>query len=150
MNGIMGMLDLLVDSGLTQQQRQHALNASWSAKSLATINLILDYTRLENKEEALEYSAFSLWDVVDDVFKIYGPTATKKASAYPSSLMKVVQIFFQAIRSKLRQAISHLVSNAVKFTDRGEIVLRCRVEKREDPNILIRFAIDTGRGFPRH
>ncbi|GEM_PF-3267209 len=150
LNGIIGMLDLLLDTNLAPVQREYAVTASWSAGSLlATIGRILDYTRLENGEESLSHSAFSLWDVVDDVIRAMGPMAAKSGVDLCFLPQDDCPDIFTGDPNKLRQILLHLVSNAVKFTERGEIVIRSRIDSSGNRESVLRLSVtDTGTGFP--
>ncbi len=150
MNGILGMLDLLMDTGLSPEQKEYAATASCSAQRLlGTIDRILDYTRLDSGGETLSRLPFSFWDIVDEVFLAVGADAAKKKIELVYLPHADTPDIVTGDPDKLKRILLHLVANAVKFTGEGEVVVRSRVERMDHKEVVVRFSVaDTGCGFP--
>src|SRR6185295_1378411 len=149
MNGLMGMMDLVLDSGLTSEQKEQLETAQRCAFSLlALLNDILDLSKIEAGKMMLEKIPFNLRTVVEDCVKSQAPKAAQKRidlrfEGDPS----VAQLLGDPLR--IRQIAANLVSNAIKFTDHGWIHVRVSQSPRADgrANVVIQV-IDTGAGIP--
>ncbi|MDR1611724.1 MAG: response regulator [Planctomycetota bacterium] len=151
LNGVMGMLSLLLNTNLSPTQKEYAVTASWSANHLlSTINRVLDYARLANGEEAeLAARTFSIWDVVDEVISLYGGDAAAKGVEIAFVPAEDAPDIVSGDAPKLRQALLHLIANAVKFSERGCVLVRTRVESRGDAGLVVEFSVkDDGAGIP--
>ncbi len=145
MNGLLGMLDLLLDTSLASEQRHYASSASRSARSLlGLLNDILDFSKIEAGKLELEEVEFGLSDLLDEVtgtFALQSSTKNVEFVCAPSSDLPARLL---GDPSRLRQILLNLVGNALKFTELGEVVLRV---ERPSPNRL-RFSVsDTGIGI---
>jgi len=155
MNGVIGMTGLLLDTPLGREQREYAQSVRSCAESLlAVINDILDFSKADAGRVELEIVDFDLRRTVEDVVELLAETAHAKgvevhALAYPDVPARVA-----GDPARLRQVLVNLVGNAVKFTERGEVVVTLRPEAgpgagRGPGGIRIRFEVrDTGIGIP--
>jgi signal transduction histidine kinase/nucleoside-diphosphate-sugar epimerase len=150
MNGVLGMLDLLLDSPLTERQRQFARTAFGSGETLlAILNDILDFSKIEAGRMRLERHGFDLGQVVEETVSLFA----KPAQANGVELLCRVdlglprRITGDALR--LRQVLTNLVSNAVKFTMHGEIVVAARaVRAQGEGESRVEITVrDTGVGI---
>ncbi|MGQ4646418.1 PAS domain S-box protein [Lyngbya aestuarii] len=149
MNGVLGMVELLQRTNLTPQQQDYARTISRSAKHLlSVINDILDLSKLEAGETHLEHSSFDLDSCLESVVDFLVIKAEEKelelAILVDSNLPR--QLEGDAIR--LRQILLNLVSNAIKFTDEGSVVIQATLQSSHQQKISIRFTVkDTGIGI---
>ncbi|HEY6332686.1 MAG TPA: DAHL domain-containing protein, partial [Blastocatellia bacterium] len=150
MNGIMGMTQLALATDLDPDQREYLELVKVSADSLLlVINDILDFSKIEAGKLTLEKVQFSLEELVGDTLRVLALAAHEKglelSCAFPLHAPDV--LIGDPVR--LRQIITNLVNNAIKFTSSGEVVLRIETEFEAGGEISIRFAVtDTGIGIP--
>lgn len=150
MNGIIGMTDLLLNTSLTNEQRDFLNTIRVSGDSLlAIINDILDFSKIESGKLELETEPLDLRKCIEESFDV----VTHKAREHGNELMFVInptvpsQIIGDVTR--LRQILINLVDNAVKFTQRGQILLAVKIQSQVDDQVEILFSIkDTGIGIP--
>jgi PAS domain S-box-containing protein len=150
MNGVIGMTGLLLDTGLTSDQRYYAETIRESGEALlAIINDILDFSKIEAGRLELEETEFSILDEAEAVVELMAPRALSKGieivSFVPPSLHKLVR----GDPGRLRQILLNLVGNAVKFTEHGVVSLQVIDLDGPDGLKSIRFVVDdTGIGIP--
>jgi signal transduction histidine kinase/DNA-binding response OmpR family regulator len=150
MNGVLGMNDLLLASELTPQQRRWCLAAQASGQHLlSVINDILDFSKIESGHLALESVDFDLVALIEDVLAMFARSAEEKglelAARFPPH---GGPIGLHADPLRLRQVIANLIGNAVKFTDRGEVVVGVEVTAAGGAASAVRIAVrDTGIGI---
>ncbi len=150
MNGVLGMTELLLDSGLDVRAHRLAATAHRSAESLLEIiNDILDFSKIEAGKLELEEQDFDLRELLEDVLELYAGQSVRKGVECIGDLPAELPQTVCGDATRLRQVISNLLSNAVKFTSQGEIRLVARVLEGTDDGWRIRFEVcDSGIGIP--
>ncbi|MDY0040996.1 MAG: ATP-binding protein [Desulforhabdus sp.] len=150
MNGILGMMDLLLDTALSEKQWHFVQNVCRSVENLLDIvNDILDFSKIEAGKLELEEIEFELTQVLDDAVELFRERAVGKGLELTCQIAPDVATSLDGDPVRLRQILTNLVSNAVKFTERGSVSVKvAAVEKGEDEELL-RFEVsDTGIGLP--
>ncbi len=150
MNGVLGMLRNLPRNGLTREQVARLDAALTSGKGLmGLLNSILDYSKLEQGQTAEEIVDFDLGDALGDIALLMAPMAEEKGLRLVTKLPGVALPLLQGDMGKLRQILFNLVSNAVKFTDTGEVRVTVLLDGPvdADPLRLCFMVSDTGRGI---
>ena len=152
MNGVIGMLDLILRTDLSDRQRDLAGIARASAETLLRVlNDILDFSRIEAGGLELESVSFSLRELVGDAMKSLAPLGHEKGLELAHHVAPGVPDTWLGDPGRLRQILVNLVGNALKFTDRGEIVVRVDLEPEDQTGDgkLLHFTVeDSGIGIP--
>jgi len=150
MNGVIGMIDLLTGTHLDQKQQRYVQIANSSADSLLTlINNILDFSKIEAGKIELEHVSFDLCSGVEDWVLTFSQKAAQQNLELLCHVHPDVPPVVRGDPNRLRQVITNMVNNAIKFTEKGEVVVRVAVEDETDTHAQIRFSItDTGVGIP--
>jgi PAS domain S-box-containing protein len=150
MNAIIGMTDLTLQTKLTLQQREYVQTARESAEALMTIiNDILDVSKIEARRLTLDRVPFIVRDTIEDSVKLLGPRAAQKGLELSCRIAPDVPGAVIGDPGRLRQIVLNLVSNAVKFTDVGEVGVEVVVAERARDEVLLRCTVrDTGIGVP--
>jgi PAS domain S-box-containing protein len=149
MNGVIGMTGLLLDSPLTSEQHAYAETVRKCGSDLMVIiNDILDFSKIEAKKLALEHLDFELSMAVEDVVELLAEQAHGKGLELVHFIPKDVPRWVTGDPGRLRQILTNLIGNAVKFTDVGEIAVHITLVEATADEALIRFTItDTGIGI---
>jgi PAS domain S-box-containing protein len=149
MNAIIGMTDLALRTRLTPQQRDYVRTARESAEALLTIiDDILDVSKIEAGRLTLDRTAFHVRDTVEDGVRLLAPRAADKGLELACRIAPDVPDVVVGDPGRLRQVILNLVGNAVKFTDRGEVMLDVAVKEVTGDEVMLGFRItDTGIGI---
>ena len=150
MNGVIGMTGLLMETKLTAEQRRYAELARASGESLLQlINDILDFSKIEAKKLELETTDFDLRILLDNLASILSATARAKGIELMCIADSAVPAQLRGDSGRLRQILTNLVGNAIKFTEKGEVAVRATLEEEGESNCLLRFSVrDTGIGIP--
>jgi PAS domain S-box-containing protein len=150
MNAIVGMTELALETKLTAEQREYLSTVKTSAASLLDlINDILDFSKVEARKEELDRVEFKLRDTVADTMKVLAVRAQEKGLELVSHFPPDIPDDLIGDPSRLGRIIVNLVGNAIKFTERGEVVLHALVEKRGIADVMLHFTVtDTGIGIP--
>ena len=148
MSGVIGMADLLLDSGLNGRQRQFAEALRGSADALLhLINDILDFSKLEAGKLRVDAHDFDLLSVIESAVETHAPRAQAKGIELVSFAEEDVPRRLRGDGARLRQVLLNLVANAVKFTEHGEVFVRASLAERAGESALLRFEVrDTGVG----
>ena len=152
MNGIIGMTELALNTPLSAVQRDYLQTAHRSAEMLLVIlNDVLDFSKIEAGKLHMESIEFSVRQMLEETLKPFALRAHEKHCELMVDVKPSVPDALVGDPLRVRQVLVNLVSNAIKFTDRGEIVVRVeRTRVREDDRASVRFSvIDTGIGISR-
>ncbi len=149
MNGVIGMAELLLDTKLSEEQQGYASMVRSSADALLTIiNDILDLSKIEAGKVELEHAEFNLSDAVDDAVELLAENARGKGLELGAFIERRARLQVVGDRFRLQQVLTNLVSNAVKFTERGEITVRVTEGEPTERGRRVRFDVtDTGIGI---
>jgi signal transduction histidine kinase/DNA-binding response OmpR family regulator/HPt (histidine-containing phosphotransfer) domain-containing protein len=149
LNGVVGMMNLLAETELTHEQREYVDVARSSSDALMTvINDILDVAKIEAGRLEIERRDFDLHDLVETSCDMVAATAVAKGIELQSFVHEDVPRAVRGDRMRVGQVLANLVSNAVKFTAEGEVVVEVSLAKRIDEGVIVRFEVrDTGIGI---
>lgn len=148
-NGVIGMTNLLLDSTLDTRQRQIAHTINTSAESLLSIiNDVLDFSKVEARKLEFEILDFDLAVLLEETIELQAPRAHAKHIELVGLIDPSTPTLLRGDPGRLRQVLTNLVSNAVKFTDAGEVVVRASTVHVQEGVARLRFTIaDTGIGI---
>lgn len=149
MNGVLGMAELLANSNVDEQQKEFIRIINTSATALLNIiNDILDFSKIEAGRLELDPIAFNLSETINDVVAMLIPKAQEKnlelVINYPPSLPRG----FIADAGRIRQVVTNLIGNAIKFTDSGHVIIDVGVAERNTGKAVLKLSVtDTGIGI---
>jgi PAS domain S-box-containing protein len=149
LNGIIGMSDLCLDTELSREQREYIETVQLSADGLLNvINDILDFSKIEAGQLELDRNEFDIRQTIDAALKMLALRAHQKHLELACDICPEVPDRAIGDANRLRQVLLNLIGNAIKFTERGEVVISVCVENRTETGITLRFAVrDTGIGI---
>lgn len=149
MNGVIGMTGLLLDTQLTDEQRQYAQTVQASGESLlALINDILDFSKIEAGKLDIDLLNFDLRAMLDDFSGLMAVRAEEKELELICALAPEVPCHLKGDPGRLKQILINLTGNAIKFTEKGEVSLHVETLEDTDKKVLLKFSVkDTGIGI---
>jgi len=151
LNGVIGMASMLEDSGLTAEQQSFVKVIQNCGQVLLTlVNELLDYSRIEANRFDLQLIDFDLRVTLDELRAALAKRAEEKKLRLLMLISPQVPSLVRGDPGRLRQVLTHLVGNAIKFTEQGQVVIRVGLEMETDLAAQVRFSVtDTGIGIPR-
>jgi PAS domain S-box-containing protein len=150
MNGVVGMTGLLLDTALNAEQRRYADIIRNSAESLLTVlNDILDFSKIEAGKLEIEEIEFNLHTLLEDFASSMALRAHGKGLEFICAAAPDIPAYLGGDPGRLRQILTNLTGNAIKFTPKGEIAVRANLVSETDAEVVLRFSVkDTGIGIP--
>lgn len=150
LNGILGMGELLFDTPLSAEQSEYLTMLKSSTDALLTlVNDLLDFSKIEARQITLDAIEFKLPENLGDTLKPLTSRASQKGLELVCSLSPQVPEYLIGDPGRLRQIILNLVGNAIKFTEKGEVVVRVAVDSQSEDQATLQFSVrDTGIGIP--
>ena len=151
MSGILGYADILLETELNPAQHDFASTIQENGmRLLKLLNDILDFSKIESGHIELEYHPFSIRDLVDETLSLLIPKASQKGIRLWYHIERSLPTKFIGDETRLRQILMNLVSNAVKFTEKGEVEVTVHAERMSDRRHKIHFEVrDTGIGISK-
>jgi signal transduction histidine kinase/CheY-like chemotaxis protein len=149
MNGVLGMTELLIGTQLDERQRRFTQTIYQSAESLlGIIDDVLDFSKIEAGKMTLELAAFELRAMVEDAVELLSERAASKGLELVCDMPPGIRSQVQGDMARLRQVLINLISNAIKFTEHGQVVVRVRETGGSATSTQLRFEVeDTGIGI---
>jgi PAS domain S-box-containing protein len=150
LNGVIGMTGLLLETRLDEEQRRYAEVVRKSGEALlAIINDILDFSKIEAQKLALECVDFNVCASIEETAEMLTVQANEKGLELCCLVDPGIPALARGDPARIRQIITNLLANAIKFTSKGEVAIRATVESQDDKHIKLKFVIsDTGIGIP--
>lgn len=151
LNGVLGLSGLLAETPLSDKQHHYVDTIQRSGQSLlALINDILDFSKIEAGKLSLEHHDFDLYACIEDSVQILADTAMNKGLDVLSRLPTYLPRFVKGDDVRIRQILINLIGNAIKFTDRGDIIVDAALLQQDAHSVYIRFSVtDSGIGIPQ-
>jgi|GEM_PF-5625762 len=150
LNGVIGMTGILLDTDLTPEQREFAEMIRMSGKTLlAVVNDILDFSKIEAGKLELEILNFDIRDALEDISDLHAVSAHAKGLELVCRISPHIPPRIKGDPGRLRQILGNLVNNAVKFTKKGDVIIRADLKEETSTRGVIKFSVkDTGIGIP--
>ncbi|HEY1722216.1 MAG TPA: ATP-binding protein [Magnetospirillaceae bacterium] len=152
MTGVLGMADRLMNSGLSDKQEKNMRVLTGAARTMLTLlNDILDFSKIEAGELQIERAPFLLSEAIFDVRDLYAGSASAKGLVLKTNMPSTFQDAVVGDATRLKQVLSNLISNAIKFTAKGHIAIAVEQDVSPTNQFLCRISVtDTGMGIPQH
>lgn len=149
MNGVIGMIDLLMETELQEEQKEYTQIIRSSADALVVIiNDILDFTKMESGKMELEQQPFELSSCIQEIFSLFQMEASKKKLELVFFIDEAVPSVLYGDMSRLRQILTNLIANSIKFTEYGGVYLMASLKENDQCRYVLEFTIkDTGIGI---
>ena len=149
LNGILGFTKLLGRSDMTPRQQDYLNTIHKSADSLlAIINDILDFSKIEAGKLSLDHTPLNLHDLIEDVQTMLAPMAQERGLEQAAIIYSDVPLNLLGDPQRIRQVLTNLISNAIKFTEKGSVVVRAMLEENRGAEAVIKMTVtDTGNGL---
>jgi two-component system sensor histidine kinase/response regulator len=150
MNGVLGMTELVLGTDLNDKQRRFVEAIKRSGDSLLSIiNDILDFSKIEAGKLELDIGRFNLRELIEDLGESFAARAHGKGLELVCQVPPQMHEILRGDAGRLRQILTNLIGNAIKFTDHGEVVVRVATAEESDTQALLHFQVqDTGIGIP--
>jgi signal transduction histidine kinase/DNA-binding response OmpR family regulator len=150
LNGVIGMTELVLETELTGEQREYVNTVKMSSESLlVVINDILDFAKVEAGKLDMEAMDFEFIECVESTLKMFALRGDEKGLELLCDIAPEVPQMMQGDPSRLRQVLTNLVGNAIKFTSAGEVVLKVQLQTENETDQVLLFTVsDTGVGIP--
>lgn len=148
-NGIVGMVDLTLATELSNEQKENLMIVKSCSNSLVkVINDILDFSKLEARKLVIENINFDIKSLIEETIKAHSPSAIKKGIELNYTFSIDIPQYVLGDPSRLHQILNNLISNAIKFTEIGEVWIKVKKIKNQDNEVEIQFSVeDTGIGI---
>ena len=149
LNGIMGMIDLAQQTELNHEQRDYLSTAKTCASSLLqVINDVLDFSKMEAGKLMLEEINFDIKELIEETVKFHNSYAISKGLELDYSFSSSIPQYIKGDPYRLRQVLNNLINNAIKFTDKGAVLVAIKNIACENEDIILKFTVkDTGIGI---
>lgn len=149
MNGVIGMIDLLMETELQEEQKEYTEIIRNSADALVIIiNDILDFTKMESGKMELEQQPFELSSCIKEIYNLFQMEASKKKLELVYFIDEAIPSVLYGDMSRLRQILTNLIANSIKFTEHGGVYLMASLKEFDQCRYVLEFTIkDTGIGI---
>jgi PAS domain S-box-containing protein len=152
LNGVIGMTNLTLATDLTAEQREFLETAKLSSDALlSVINDVLDFSKIEAGKTFLQAQDFNLRDSLQNIIKAFALRASEKQLVLSCDIDEKIPVMVCGDADRLRQILTNLLGNAIKFTHAGRVALRVRVNHVDGEKATLHFTVtDTGVGIAAH
>lgn len=150
-NGIVGMIDLTLLADLNEDQKDNLVTAKACANSLIKIvNDVLDFSKMEANKMTIENVNFNLKELIEEIIRVHSPRVLDKGLELNYTFSSNIPTYLVGDPGRLRQILNNLISNAIKFTERGEVTITIKgTNNTKDEAELKFFVTDTGIGIAK-
>jgi PAS domain S-box-containing protein len=151
LNGMLGMIDLTLLTNLTPEQKDNLVTAKTCANSLLTvINDILDFSKMEAGKLSIQNINFNLRKIIEETIKSHSMRTAEKNIELTYSFSSNIPKYLKGDPHRINQVVNNLISNAIKFTEQGEVTLKIREINKTKNDVELKFSIsDTGIGISK-